>query len=247
MMRFTGAAAAALLQSEGMRRTEAERKARLFDRARHALRTSGVSDDRCVNAWFVPGRLEVVGKHTDYAGGRSLLCAIERGYAVVAAPREDSQIRLVDAKDESVVHVREEPGGTSPAWAIYPATVARRIARNFPEARRGADIAFESDLPPAAGMSSSSALMIAVFFVLSHVNAIESLDRYRAEIHNTEELAGYLATVENGRHFGTLTGGSGGGTFGGSEDHTAILCCCANELAQYAFAPARRERTVALG
>ena len=39
------------------------------------------------------------------------------------------------------------------------------------------------------------------------------------------DLAGYLGTVENGRTFGPLAGDTGVGTFGGSEDHTAILCC----------------------
>ena len=245
MARLTGREAAALLQSAGMGRLNAERKGRLFDRAQKALQSLAVADGRPVQAWFVPGRLEVFGKHTDYAGGRSLLCAIERGYAVVAADRDDSHINLVDAKDGSVVHI-VDAAAVAPAWSVYPLTVARRIATNFPEARRGADIAFESDLPAAAGMSSSSAMMIAVFLALAAVNEIASLDRYRSEIHTTEELAGYLATVENGRDFGSLAGGSGVGTFGGSEDHTAILCCCANQLAQYAFAPTRRERTVSL-
>src|SRR5437773_443979 len=223
MARLTGPEAAALLQSAGMGRLNAERKGRLFDRAQKALQSLGVADGRPMQAWFVPGRLEVFGKHTDYAGGRSLLCAIERGYAVVAADRDDSHITIVDAKDGSAVQILDAAAVAAPAWSVYPLTVARRIATNFPEARRGANIAFESDLPAAAGMSSSSALMIAVFLALAAVNEIASLDRYRAEIHTTEELAGYLATVENGRDFGSLAGGSGVGTFGGSEDHTAIL------------------------
>src|ERR1700722_6583154 len=48
---------------------------------------------------FVPGRIEVLGKHTDYAGGRSLLCAIERGTCVAARKRSDSAINIFDAAD----------------------------------------------------------------------------------------------------------------------------------------------------
>src|SRR5207249_5595384 len=220
MARLTGREAAALLQSAGMGRLNAERKGRLFDRAQKALQRLAVADGRPVRAWFVPGRLEVFGKHTDYAGGRSLLCAIERGYAVVAADRDDSHINIVDAKGGSVVHI-VDAAAAAPAWSVYPLTVARRIATNFPEARRGADIAFESDLPAAAGMSSSSAMMIAAFLALADLNRIESVDPYRCEIRSREDLAGYLATVENGQDFGSLTGGAGVGTFGGSEDHTA--------------------------
>ena len=47
-------------------------------------------------AWFVPGRIEVLGKHTDYGGGRSLICAAERGFDVVSAPRADGRVALTD-------------------------------------------------------------------------------------------------------------------------------------------------------
>jgi len=235
------------LEAAGMSGSEAAGKAKLFDRARGALqRLAGRAEP--ASAWFVPGRLEVLGKHTDYAGGRSLLCAIERGHCMIAAPRVDMQVRLVDAADGSVVTLaldaKSEPDASG--WATYPATVIRRLARNFPEARRGADIAFQSDLPAAAGMSSSSALMIAAFLALADLNRIDSLDPYRCEIRSREDLAGYLATVENGQDFGSLTGGAGVGTFGGSEDHTAILCCEPGLLAQYIFGPVRRERSVQL-
>jgi galactokinase len=129
-------------------------------------------------------------------------------------------------------------------WTGYPATVVRRVARNFPSARCGADLAFVSDLPPASGMSSSSALMVSVFLAVAAINRLEEQAAYRSEIVSAEDLAGYLATIENGRSFGTLTGDSGVGTFGGSEDHTAMLCCRQGQLSQYAFCPVRRERQV---
>ena len=48
---------------------------------------------------FVPGRIEVIGKHTDYAGGQSLTCAVERGFAVSYRPRRDGLVRIFDAQD----------------------------------------------------------------------------------------------------------------------------------------------------
>lgn len=131
-------------------------------------------------------------------------------------------------------------------WSVYPRVVARRMARNFPHARRGADIVFESDLPQAAGLSSSSAFIIAIFLGLAAVNDLQEHDDYTRAIRNAEELATYLACVENGTSFGTLAGDRGVGTTGGSEDHTAILCCQPGLLSVYSFAPARFERTVAL-
>jgi galactokinase len=95
-------------------------------------------------------------------------------------------------------------------------------------------------------LSSSSALVVAVFTALAQVNAIEEREEFRSNIRSSEDLAGYLGAVENGLDFGSLAGDRGVGTFGGSEDHTAILCCRAGQLAQYAFCPVRFEREVAL-
>ena len=73
-------------------------------------------------------------------------------------------------------------------------------------------------------MSSSSAMVVAFFLALAKINRLSERPEYRENIHNQEDLAGYLATIENGQTFRKLAGDNGVGTFGGSEDHTAILC-----------------------
>lgn len=216
---------------------EAARKAVLFDRiGAGALR------------FFVPGRIEVLGKHTDYAGGRSLLCAAERGFCVAASARSDRLVRLRDAGRGLTAEVLLDASlvPASSGWTVYAATVARRIAQNFPGALRGADIVFASDLPRASGLSSSSALVVALFSALADVNDLAERPAYRAVIGNLADLGGYLGSLESGRSFQSLSGDRGVGTFGGSEDHTAILCSRRGELSQYAFCPVRHERSVAL-
>ena len=128
-----------------------------------ALDALGSSDQR--HSVWVPGRIEVLGKHTDYAGGRSLLCTVERGFAVRVAQRSDARIRAVDVATGGACETALDPEARAEAgdWSNYVATVARRLARNFPSARLGVDLAFTSDLPIAAGMSSAIARMIAVF------------------------------------------------------------------------------------
>ena len=197
--------------------------------------------------WFVPGRIEVLGKHTDYAGGRSLLCAVERGFAVAALPRSDACVRITDAA-RGVCTELSLDGADPPrtGWIGYADAVVHRIARNFPGARRGADVAFASDRPPASGLSSSSALVVSIFTAVSTVNRLEERTEYGRDIRSPEDLAGYLGCVENGYAFGSLAGEAGVGTFGGSEDHTAILCSAAGELAQYSFCPVRAEGRVPL-
>lgn len=179
-------------------------------------------------AFFVPGRVELLGKHTDYAGGRSLLCAIERGFCVLAAPRGDGTVGLLDVDWNART---EFPlGGPAPQgapWAAYPAAVAARMAKDFPGACQGADMAFASDLPRAAGMSSSSALVVASFLAFDHEM------RAGRAVGARGDLASYLAAAETGV-----------GTHGGSEDHTAILCCRAGHWSQFRFLPLRHEASV---
>ena len=216
------AAIAGRLLESGMSETEASTKSARFAEldGRLAIPT-GAKPLR----WFVPGRIEVLGKHTDYAGGRSLLCTAERGFCVAAVGRPDATVRIHDVIRRQNFEFTLSPQLGIPlhGWQLYAAVVARRLARNFPGAMRGADIAMASDLPSAAGMSSSSALVVAIFAVLCAVNRLNERLEYAGNINTSEDLAGYLGCIENGQTYKSLIGDGGVGTFGGSEDHTAIL------------------------
>ena len=239
-------ALAECLTDAGLDENAAAARARLFAKAAEFL----PADNR-QSAFFVPGRVEVLGKHTDYAGGRTVVMAAERGFSVVAIPRDDNCVRVTDAVFGGNLEFKtvefELDVDLTPSeghWSNDPMTVARRIARNFPGVSTGADIAFASDLPPAAGMSSSSAMMIGMFLSLARVNRLAERKEFRYEIKSLTDLAGYLGTVENGQSFGSLEGDRGVGTFGGSEDHTAILCGRAGALGQYSYCPVRFERSL---
>lgn len=226
----------------GLSREWAASKAQLLMKAAATLRDrlNGLSATEQA-AYFVPGRIEVLGKHTDYCGGSSLLAAAEQGFVVVCAPRQDRTVRVTDIRCAETIEfsLDGEIVPTAGHWSNYPMTVGRRLARNFPEARRGAEIVFGSDLPLASGMSSSSAMIIVFFLALAEVNHIWGAAQFHGNVTTPVELASYLATNENGQSFSSLEGDRGVGTAGGSEDHTAILCCRAGTLSQYAYCPAR--------
>jgi len=234
---------AARLIAAGMSEAAAEMKSQLFAKLEPELTAASAAE---IMRWFVPGRIEVLGKHTDYAGGRSLLCTTERGFCVAAFPRDDSLVRISDVVRGQAFEFLISPDLEVPtsSWRLYATVVARRLTRNFRGTLRGADIALASDLPSAAGMSSSSALVVAMYAVLSAVNCIAEREEYRANIITAEDLAGYLGCIENGQSYKLLAGDGGVGTFGGSEDHTAILCTEPRRLQQYSFCPVRLERTV---
>lgn len=196
--------------------------------------------------------MEVLGKHTDYAGGRSLVAAVDRGFFCVAARNGSNLIRMVQTGDPQPcleLELSAQAIATPGHWSIYPATMVRRLAANFPQALEegaGVDVAFGCDLPPAGGMSGSSALMIMTFLALALPNRLQEAPPFKEAIKDGLGLAMYLACVENGQTFRGLRGNAGVGTFGGSEDHTAIMNAEPGRLSLFRFCPTEFEESIPL-
>jgi galactokinase len=123
-------------------------------------------------AWHAPGRVNLIGEHTDYNEGFVLPFALSRGTLAVAGRRGDGRLEL---------HSRQVPGGgvTVPAgvlapgavtgWAAYPAGVVWAMrAAGHPVG--GVSMVFDSDLPRGAGLSSSAALECAVALALTDLH-----------------------------------------------------------------------------
>ena len=225
----------------------ADPRSHLIARAAAALQSSQAADSEARLIW-VPGRIEVAGKHTDYAGGRSLVAPTNQGIVMVAVPRVDRRILVVDVAEGSSFEfpLQAQPVTVHEGWHNYFATAACRLAKNFPDLSLGASISFASNLPIAAGLSSSSALIVGTFLALASVNCLTDREDYRSTTPDLETLAGYLGAMENGYSFGALEGTRGVGTFGGSEDHTAILCGQPAKVVQYSYSPVRFERSIPL-
>lgn len=199
--------------------------------------------------WFVPGRIEILGKHTDYAGGRSLLAAVDLGLSIRAVGRADRvlEVRSEDVDDTVVMDLDSPQRPVGPGaghWGGYVRTVVDRLEANFRGRLRGAEITITSTLPLAAGMSSSSALVTGITLVLLDLAAVADEEPFLTAIADDEQLAEYFGCIENGQTYGTLEGRRGVGTFGGSEDHTAMICGVPDALVQYSFCPVRPERIV---
>jgi galactokinase len=235
---MTAAAMAASLAARGMDPGEFADKHMLYHRVveLHASLRGHAPEF----AWWIPGRLEVFGKHTDYAGGRTLVCAAPRGFAVVASRRTDNAIRVADAwRGEEMSLRASDPAAGHTGWRHYVEVAVRRLARNFHGAEMGADIVLASDLPRASGMSSSSALIIAIAVALGRIGALHTTAAWKRNIRSGLDAAAYYACIENGRQFAGLEGDAGVGTHGGSEDHAAIVEGRKGHVSAFAFVPPR--------
>jgi len=93
-------------------------------------------------------------------------------------------------------------------------------------------------------MSSSSALISAIVLGLADFNGLPDTRTWQDNITDDADLAGYLACHENGMTFKNLVGAAGVGTFGGSEDHTAMVCSKDGQLGQFRFCPIRLQQRV---
>lgn len=237
---------AAHFERIGMTADEARSRAALFtelDQRGHAILAGRPEWYR-----FSPGRVEIFGKHTDYAGGHSLLAAVPRGIALVARSRRDGMVRVGDIRDGQIVEI--DPAAEAPpeyrGLRRYVHVVARRLLLNFPGCALGTEIAIASDLPRASGLSSSSALVVGVAAALIARARLTEREEWQRHLPTVQHLAWYLGCVENGLDYDGLPGTAGVGTHGGSEDHTAILACRLGHTSLYRFMPVTALRDVAM-
>jgi galactokinase len=198
--------------------------------------------------YVVPGRVELVGKHVDYAGGRSLTCAVDRAITASATPLRETVVRVSEEGRRGTVEVPllagvERTHGSA-RWSSYVVAVARRFARDFPDARTGVELRLSSTLPPSAGLSSSSALVVAIATALADANEMENDAAWRTAMPDDVARAEYFGAMETGAPFAQFAGDDGVGVRGGSQDHVAIVCARDESVGQFSYLPARLERRV---
>ncbi|WP_301099073.1 galactokinase [Otariodibacter sp.] len=113
---------------------------------------------------FAPGRVNIIGEHTDYNDGFVMPCAINYGMAVSFTKRDDSIFRIyaIDINETDAFDVKKELLKSEDKWKNYVRGVVKFIKARCPEFIQGADIAMTSDVPMSSGLSSSAALEISI-------------------------------------------------------------------------------------
>lgn len=116
--------------------------------------------------WCAPGRVNLIGEHTDYNDGLVLPLAVDLECRVAAASRADGVVRVVSAQlgDGGPVQLSER-GAPVTGWTRYVAGMAWAL-RDAGLGVGGADLLVDSDVPAGAGLSSSAALECSVGLAL---------------------------------------------------------------------------------
>lgn len=114
-----------------------------------------------------PGRVNLIGEHTDYSGGLVMPAAINLRTVATIAPREDGKIALrsENLPGERIFPVDELPEIRSNHWSDYPIGVLRSLWDEGVSVK-GCDLSFASDLPLGAGLSSSASIEVATAYAV---------------------------------------------------------------------------------
>ncbi len=179
--------------------------------------------------FFAPGRVNLIGEHTDYNGGHVFPCALSFGTHVVFCKRDDRQVRLhslnledkgiIETDLDHVVYKKEQD------WANYPLGMLSVLQKRGYVIDQGFEMLFWGYIPAGAGLSSSASIELAVGVALNTA--------FRLNIPQIE-LVKMAQEAENkfvGMNCGIMDQFASGM---GKEDHAILLDC--NTL-QYEYVP----------
>lgn len=164
--------------------------------------------------WSAPGRVNLIGEHTDYTGGFVMPLAIEQRAFIAARPRADRLVRAVaDGHETQGISLDDVGRGRPGGWLAYLAGAAwvAEQSRAGTATDHGWDLALLSDVPVGAGLSSSAAITCATLLAMNDLDGW-SVDR--------QELARWAQRVEH----------EVAGIPCGIMDQTASLQCTAGHV-----------------
>lgn len=136
-----------------------------------------------VFSFFAPGRINLIGEHTDYNGGYVFPAALNMGTTLLCTPNDSGKLRLFSANFEHLKIIEIDITNYAPAknrvWANYFIGVLTALKEKGHVLTQGIDCLIYGDIPNGAGLSSSSALTVVFTTALNEVYqfGLEGIDR----------------------------------------------------------------------
>ena len=118
--------------------------------------------------FFCPGRVNLIGEHIDYNGGKVMPCAISLGTYMAVSKNKDRLLRFqsLDFSEKAELRLQESYTKTGKGWFNYPLGVINEILHDG-NMISGLDILFHGNLPIGAGLSSSTSIEVITIFALN--------------------------------------------------------------------------------
>jgi galactokinase len=185
---------------------------------------------------FAPGRINLIGEHTDYSAGFVLPASLALGTWTVVAPRDDRNIRVLSEgqHETELFPLGVTPDNARKRWSDYVAGVTWALQQAGCQLR-GADLLIASDVPMGSGLSSSAALEVSVAHALLTISnaSLSPLEIARACQRAENEFVGARCGIMD--QFAATHGQSG----------RALMLDCADYSWQSAPLPATHRWVVA--
>ncbi|MCM3411634.1 galactokinase [Metabacillus litoralis] len=181
-------------------------------------------------SFFAPGRVNLIGEHTDYNGGHVFPCALTFGTYAIVALRNDQKIRMYSSNFPEIGIVTlstEQPLKLQKEhdWANYPKGVMKEFIDRGVEINKGFDILFYGNIPNGAGLSSSASieLLTAVTIQALFETNFTTVELVQMSQHAENEFIGVSCGIMDQFAIGM-----------GKEDHAILLNC---QTLDYQYSP----------
>jgi galactokinase len=122
------------------------------------------------NAYFSPGRVNLIGEHIDYNGGLVMPCAITFGTYVLASVNDDSvfRFRSLNFNDQLDIPLQQGYAKTKEHWYNYPLGIIDYFLKEHNELK-GLDLLYYGDIPISSGLSSSASIEVVTAYMLNDI------------------------------------------------------------------------------
>ncbi|WP_062108912.1 galactokinase [Bacillus niameyensis] len=190
------------------------------------------SDDG-IRAFFAPGRVNLIGEHTDYNGGHVFPCALDVGTTAIAKKRNDRKLRFysMNFSEKGVIEVDLDgiEYKKSDDWANYPKGVIDVFQKANYKMDSGLDVLYFGDIPNGAGLSSSASIELATGVMLNHLFEfnIEQIEIVKLAQKAENEFIGVKCGIMDQFASGM-----------GKKDHAVLLDC---QTLEYTYTPFQLE------
>lgn len=134
-------------------------------------------DEGTVRSYFAPGRVNLIGEHTDYNGGHVFPCALTLGTYAVVRDRTDRKLRFysMNFETQGIVESSLDDLVVKGNWTDYPKGVMWAFEQRGLHLTHGLDIAIYGDIPNGSGLSSSASLEVLTGLILKDTFSFDAV------------------------------------------------------------------------